>query len=119
MGEGQTHSEDPQPGAPCRGCSKRHPLHCQRVGGRTQGVEETINNGDELTAADVIFTMKEWLNKDVGSSMLSLLSYRGGIQNVEKVNRNAGSSPMLMNDYLYIPDKFHSREETAWTYWTK
>jgi peptide/nickel transport system substrate-binding protein len=45
-----------------------------------------FNNGDELTTDDVIFTMKEWLNKDVGSSMLGLLSYWGGMQNVEKVN---------------------------------
>jgi len=45
-----------------------------------------FNNGAELTAADVIFTMNEWLNKDVGSSMLGLLSYWGGPQNIEKVN---------------------------------
>ena len=45
-----------------------------------------FNNGDELTADDVIFTMKEWLNPDVGSSMLGLLSYWGGPQNIEKVN---------------------------------
>ena len=45
-----------------------------------------FNNGDELTADDVLFTFKEWLNKDVGSSMLGLLSYWGGMQNVERVN---------------------------------
>jgi len=45
-----------------------------------------FNNGDELTADDVMFTIKEWLNKDVGSSMYGLLSYWGGPQNVEKVN---------------------------------
>ena len=45
-----------------------------------------FNNGQEMTADDVIFTMKEWLNPDVGSSMLGLLSYWGGMQNVEKVN---------------------------------
>jgi peptide/nickel transport system substrate-binding protein len=33
-----------------------------------------------------MFTMKEWLNKDVGSSMLGLLSYWGGPQNIEKVD---------------------------------
>ena len=33
-----------------------------------------FNNGQPLTTDDVIFTMKEWLNKDVGSSMLGLLS---------------------------------------------
>jgi peptide/nickel transport system substrate-binding protein len=45
-----------------------------------------FNNGDEFKADDVMFTMKEWLTKDVGSSMLGLLSYWGGYQNVEKVN---------------------------------
>jgi peptide/nickel transport system substrate-binding protein len=49
-----------------------------------QGVK--FNNGDLFTAEDVIFTMGEWFNKDVGSSMLGLLSYLGGTQNVEKVN---------------------------------
>ena len=45
-----------------------------------------FNNGDEMTADDVMFTIGEWLNPDVGSSMLGLLSYWGGMQNVEKVN---------------------------------
>jgi peptide/nickel transport system substrate-binding protein len=49
-----------------------------------QGV--TFNNGDELTADDVLFTFGEWLNPDVGSSMLGFLGYLGGIQNVEKVD---------------------------------
>lgn len=49
-----------------------------------QGV--TFNNGDELTSEDVMFTMGEWLNPDVGSSMLGLLSYLGGMQNVEQVD---------------------------------
>jgi peptide/nickel transport system substrate-binding protein len=44
------------------------------------------NNGDEFNADDVMFTFGEWLNKDVGSSMYGLLSYLGGMQNVEKVN---------------------------------
>ena len=45
-----------------------------------------FNNGQPLTTDDVMFTMKEWLNKDVGSSMLGLLSYWGGPQNIEKVD---------------------------------
>lgn len=49
-----------------------------------QGV--TFNNGDTLTADDVLFTFGEWLNPDVGSSMLGLLSYLSGIQDVEKVD---------------------------------
>ena len=49
-----------------------------------QGIK--FNNGDELTADDVMFTMGEWLNPDVGSSMLGLLTSLGSIDNVEKVD---------------------------------
>ncbi|GJM41579.1 MAG: diguanylate cyclase [Ardenticatenaceae bacterium] len=45
-----------------------------------------FNNGDELTADDVMFTFGEWLNPDVGSSMLGLLSYLRGMEDVEKVD---------------------------------
>lgn len=45
-----------------------------------------FNNGDEFTADDVLFTFGEWLNPDVGSSMLGLLSYLSGMQDVEKVD---------------------------------
>ncbi len=45
-----------------------------------------FNNGDELTADDVMFTFGEWLNEDVGSSMLGLLSYLSGMGDVEKVD---------------------------------
>jgi peptide/nickel transport system substrate-binding protein len=33
------------------------------------------NNGDDFTAQDVEFTLKEWLSPDVGSSILGLMSY--------------------------------------------
>jgi peptide/nickel transport system substrate-binding protein len=46
----------------------------------------TFNNGDELTADDVMFTLGEWLNPDVGSSILGLMSYLRGMQDVEKVD---------------------------------
>jgi peptide/nickel transport system substrate-binding protein len=49
-----------------------------------QGV--TFNNGDELTADDVMFTFSQWMDEDIGSSMLGLISYWGGMQNVEKVD---------------------------------
>jgi peptide/nickel transport system substrate-binding protein len=45
-----------------------------------------FNNGDELTADDVMFTFGEWLDEDVGSSMLGLLAYLRGMQDVEKVD---------------------------------
>lgn len=49
-----------------------------------QGI--SFNNGDLLTADDVMFTFGQWLDENVGSSMLGLLSYLGGMQNVEKVD---------------------------------
>jgi peptide/nickel transport system substrate-binding protein len=45
-----------------------------------------FNNGDELTAEDVMFTFGEWLNPEVGSSMLGLLSYLRGMEDVEMVD---------------------------------
>jgi peptide/nickel transport system substrate-binding protein len=45
-----------------------------------------FNNGDEFTADDVIFNFNEWLNPDVGSSILSLMNYLTGPQDVEKVD---------------------------------
>ncbi|MBK8902269.1 MAG: ABC transporter substrate-binding protein [Anaerolineaceae bacterium] len=49
-----------------------------------QGIK--FNNGDELTSEDVMFTFREWLNPDVGSSMLGLLSYLSSIDDVEQVD---------------------------------
>jgi peptide/nickel transport system substrate-binding protein len=45
-----------------------------------------FNNGDDFTADDVIFNFEQWLNPDVGSSMLGFLGYIGGTQNIEKVD---------------------------------
>jgi peptide/nickel transport system substrate-binding protein len=45
-----------------------------------------FNNGDDLTADDVIFSMKEWLDPDVGSSMLGLMSSYLSPDNIEKVD---------------------------------
>ncbi|MBL7183053.1 MAG: protein kinase [Anaerolineae bacterium] len=44
-----------------------------------------FNNGDEFNADDVIFSMNEWLNPNVGSSMLGLMSYLNP-NNIEKVD---------------------------------
>lgn len=46
----------------------------------------TFNNGDQMNADDVLFTFGEWLNPDVGSSMLGFLGYLGGMENIERVD---------------------------------
>ncbi|MFK7805640.1 MAG: ABC transporter substrate-binding protein [Anaerolineae bacterium] len=45
-----------------------------------------FNNGDELTADDVMFNFSQWLDEEVGSSMLGQLSYLDGMNSVEKVD---------------------------------
>ncbi len=44
-----------------------------------------FNNGDEFNADDVVFTMGQWLDEDVGSSILGLMSYLSP-DNIEKVD---------------------------------
>lgn len=46
----------------------------------------TFNNGDKMTADDVMFTFGQWLSEEVGSSMLGFLGYIGGMGNIEKVD---------------------------------
>ncbi len=46
----------------------------------------TFNNGDEFTADDVMFTFSQWLDPDIGSSMLGLLAYLGGMNSVTKID---------------------------------
>jgi len=45
-----------------------------------------FNNGDPFNADDVMFNFEQWLNPDVGSSMISQLSYLRGMQDVERVD---------------------------------
>ena len=45
-----------------------------------------FNNGDEFNADDVIFNFGQWLNPDIGSSIVSLMNYLTGPQDVEKVD---------------------------------
>lgn len=47
----------------------------------------TFNNGDEFTSDDVVFTMNQWLNKDVGSSILGLMGAYLDPTGIEKVNK--------------------------------
>jgi len=47
-----------------------------------------FNNGDDFNADDVVFTMNQWLNKDVGSSLLGMV---GGYLNptgIEKTGKH-------------------------------
>lgn len=48
-----------------------------------QGI--TFNNGDPFNADDVVFTMKQWLNPEVGSSFIGLMTYLQP-DNIEKVD---------------------------------
>ena len=45
-----------------------------------------FNNGDAFTADDVIFTFKQWLNKDVGSSMQGMIGGYLDQNSIEKVS---------------------------------
>ncbi|MEE8381703.1 MAG: ABC transporter substrate-binding protein [Thermodesulfobacteriota bacterium] len=47
----------------------------------------TFNNGDEFTADDVVFTIKEWLNEDVGSSLFGMVGDYLSPSGIEKVNK--------------------------------
>jgi len=49
-----------------------------------QGIK--FNNGDEFVSDDVVFTMNEWLDEDIGSSMLGLLGGYLSPENIEKVD---------------------------------
>ncbi len=44
-----------------------------------------FNNGQDFTADDVIFNLQQWLDPDIGSSMLGLMSYLKPT-NIEKVD---------------------------------
>ncbi len=46
-----------------------------------------FNNGDEFTADDVVFTLNQWLNKDVGSSLLGMMGTYLDVTGIEKVDK--------------------------------
>jgi peptide/nickel transport system substrate-binding protein len=49
-----------------------------------QGI--TFNNGDAFTADDVVFTLNQWLNKEVGSSLLGMMGGYLDPTGIEKVS---------------------------------
>jgi len=63
------------------------------------------NNGDDFTADDVIFTMKEWFNPEVGSSILGLMSYLqpSGIEKVDDhhVRLNLDTGEIAVPEHLF------------------
>ena len=64
------------------------------------------NNGDTFTSDDVIFTMNQWLNKDVGSSILGLMGEYldlGGIEKVDqyKIKLHLKQPEIAIPEHLY------------------
>jgi peptide/nickel transport system substrate-binding protein len=70
-----------------------------------QGIK--FNNGDPFTADDVMFTFGEWLNPDVGSSMLGLMAYLRGMQDVEKVDDHHVRLHLQFGDIAVPEHLFH------------
>ena len=46
-----------------------------------------FNNGDEFTADDVVFTLNQWLDKDVGSSLLGMMGVYLDPTGIEKTDK--------------------------------
>jgi peptide/nickel transport system substrate-binding protein len=64
-----------------------------------------FNNGDEFNADDVIFNLKQWLDEDVGSSILGLMSYLQP-ENIEKVDEytvklHLSAAQIAVPEHLY------------------
>lgn len=64
-----------------------------------------FNNGDEFNADDVIFTINQWLSKDVGSSMKGMVGAYLSPTNIEKVN-NYQIKLHLSQAEIGVPEHF-------------
>ncbi len=63
------------------------------------------NNGDEFNADDVVFSLNEWLDPDVGSSILGLMSYLSpaGIEKVDEytVKLHLDTAEIAVPEHLF------------------
>jgi peptide/nickel transport system substrate-binding protein len=68
-----------------------------------QGIKH--NNGDEFNADDVVFTIGQWLDEDVGSSIIGLMSYLSpdGIEKVDDytVKLNLSRAEIAVPEHLF------------------
>ena len=64
-----------------------------------------FNNGDELNADDVLFSMNQWLNKDVGSSILGMMGGYLDPSGIEKAG-NYQVKLHLKKAEIAIPEHF-------------
>ncbi|MBW2121573.1 MAG: ABC transporter substrate-binding protein, partial [Deltaproteobacteria bacterium] len=65
-----------------------------------------FNNGDEFTAEDVVFSINQWLDKDVGSSLLGMMGTyldRTGIEQVDryKVKLHLKRAEIAVPEHLF------------------
>ena len=66
-----------------------------------------FNNGDEFTADDVVFTMNQWLDKDVGSSLLGMVGSYLSPSGIEKTS-DYQVKLHLKNPQIAVPEHmFH------------
>jgi peptide/nickel transport system substrate-binding protein len=65
-----------------------------------------FNNGDDFTADDVVFSMNQWLNQDVGSSLLGMMGgylAPSGIEKVDdyQVKLNLAKAEIAVPEHLF------------------
>src|SRR5262245_13519152 len=70
-----------------------------------QGI--TFNDGAPLTVDDVLFSFGQWFDLEVGSSMVSLLAYLNGVDNVEKVDDTTFKLHLQRPSISVPEDLFH------------
>ena len=66
-----------------------------------------FNNGDVFNADDVIFTFNQWLDKDVGSSMLGMIGTYLDATGIEKVSDNQVKLHLKKSEIAVPEHLFH------------